>query len=75
MKDGRVVVFTDGACQCNQFRYLRRAGAGAYWGKSHPLNLSEAVAGDQQTNNRAELLAVLRAVQLDNRPLEIRTDS
>jgi len=72
---GYTVVYTDGACQYNQYKHLSRAGAGAYWGKNHPFNLSEPLDGEKQTNNRAELLAVLRAFQLEARPLEIRTDS
>ena len=75
MHQGRVVVYTDGACQGNQFQNLRRAGAGAYWGQDHPFNVSQPLAGEQQTNNRVELLAVLSAFQVELRPMEVRTDS
>ena len=37
--------------------------------------MSEPLHGEQQTNNRAELLAVLRSFQLEIRPVEVRTDS
>ena len=41
----------------------------------HPSNISEPLEGTDQTNNRAELTAVIRAVQVDARPLDIRSDS
>jgi ribonuclease HI len=70
-----IVVFTDGASRSNQHRHLRHAGLGAFWGSDHALNVSEALGGSQQTNNRAELMAVIRVLQLEARPLEVRTDS
>ncbi|CAE8636270.1 unnamed protein product [Polarella glacialis] len=73
--EGRVVVYTDGAARDNQRRNLRRAGLGAYWGKDHAWNVSEALLGPVQTNNRAELAAVIRTLEIDKRPLDIRTDS
>ena len=72
---GRVVVYTDGACRGNQFRKQRRAGFGGHWGKDHPFNFGEALEGNDHTNNRAELMAVVRVLQLELRPLEVRTDS
>ena len=72
---GRVVVYTDGASKDNQYRSLRRAGLGVFWGPRHPWNLAEPLRGPVQTNNRAELTAVIRALESDTRPLEIRTDS
>jgi ribonuclease HI len=73
--EGRVVVYIDGAARDNQRRNLRRAGLGAYWGKDHAWNVSEALLGPVQTNNRAELAAVIRTLEIDKRPLDIRTDS
>ena len=64
LDQGRVIVFTDGACQGNQFRQLRIAGYGAFWGLEHPFNISEVLPGDEQTNNRAELVAVLQVLEL-----------
>ncbi len=37
-------------------------GVGTYWGRNHPLIISEPVQGEDQTNNRAELLTVLRGL-------------
>ncbi|CAE8633519.1 unnamed protein product [Polarella glacialis] len=73
--DGKIVVFTDGACSNNQDDRFRRAGYGAYWADGHALNFSLALEGWAQTNNRAELMAVIQTIEQEGRPLEIRTDS
>ena len=72
---GRVVVYTDGASSHNCDIRLRRAGSGGFWARDHDYNFSVRVDGDVQTNQRAELLAVLRVLETDMRPLDIRTDS
>ena len=54
---------------------MRYAGLGAFWGFDHPFNISTHLDGSEQTNNRAELAAVLRVLRIENRPVEIRTDS
>ena len=74
-RENRVAVFTDGASLDNQSWRFRRAGFGAFWGRDHPFNVSEALSGHEQTNNRAELDAVVRVLELEVRPIEIRTDS
>ena len=48
---------------------------GAFWGSDHPFNLSEPLQGEVQTNNRAELQAVIGTLLLEVRPVEVRTDS
>jgi len=73
--DGFVVVYTDGACRDNQDRAKRVAGVGAFWGEQHPFNISEPLNGCEQSNNRAELTAVIRALQLEVRAVEVRSDS
>eukprot|EP00973_Karenia_brevis_P067859 9440995-Karenia_brevis.AAC.1 len=75
MKEGRTVVFTDGACTNNQDDRFRRAGYGAYWADASPLNVSKPLHGWVQTNQRAELQAVLAVLLADKRSLEIRSDS
>ncbi|KAJ3294335.1 hypothetical protein HK104_003680 [Borealophlyctis nickersoniae] len=55
-------VYTDGSCQGNGL-YGARAGIGVFYGPGDPRNLSERVPGSKQTNNRAELLAVIRAIE------------
>lgn len=59
-----VVVWTDGACTNNGQRGAR-AGVGVFFGARDPRNLSERLVG-RQTNQRAELTAAIRAVQLLN---------
>ena len=73
--NGRFVVFTDWACRHNQDARFRRAGYGAFWADGHPLNISSALGDWSQTNNRAELMAVIACLETDPRPFEIRTDS
>eukprot|EP00973_Karenia_brevis_P021780 2994688-Karenia_brevis.AAC.1 len=57
--DGKVIVYTDGASKFNQLPCLRHAGYGAFWAIDHPVNISEALDGAVQTNQRAELRALL----------------
>jgi ribonuclease HI len=73
--DGAVIIWTDGACPQNQCRALRRAGCGIFYGQEHPRNKSFALRGPEQTNNRAELLACIVALEGESRPAQIRTDS
>ena len=73
--DGRVVVWTDGACTDNQHASLRRSGFGAFWAQNHHKNTAEAVQGDEHTNQRAELAAIVHVLESEPRALEIRTDS
>eukprot|EP00973_Karenia_brevis_P036330 5009452-Karenia_brevis.AAC.1 len=68
----RVVVYTDGACRHNQNSKLRRAGVGAFWGPKHAKNISTPLSGAVQTNQRAEMMAVLLAVRAESRNMEIR---
>lgn len=57
-----VVVYTDGCCSQNG-KSSARAGIGVYWGPHHPLNVAERLDG-RQTNQRAELQAACRALEL-----------
>ena len=70
-----MVIWTDGACAHQAFSSYRRAGIGAFWGDGHPGNIALPLEGPNQTNSKAELTAVLRAAQVDLRPIEIRSDS
>ena len=54
---------------------MRSAGVGAFWSKGHPFNVSMPLQGDVQTNNRAELMAVVMVAEVELRPVEVRTDS
>ncbi|RPD65374.1 RnaseH-domain-containing protein [Lentinus tigrinus ALCF2SS1-7] len=70
-----MVVYTDGSCRGNG-RTGSTAGIGVWWGIDDSRNVSERCPGDQ-TNNRAELIAIIRVLERapTDRPLEIRSDS
>ncbi|KAI1325593.1 ribonuclease H [Xylariaceae sp. FL0255] len=69
-------VYTDGACS-NNGRNNPVAGIGVYWGEGDERNVSERLEGDIQTNNRAELTAILRAIEgvEKSQAIRIYTDS
>lgn len=73
--EGKVVVYTDGACIRNQHKALRRAGCGAFWGPGHIQNWSAPLRGHCQTNQRAELQAVVHVLQHEARDVHIKSDS
>jgi ribonuclease HI len=58
-----VAVYTDGACKHNG-RKDASAGYGVFFGEGDPRNEGRKLEGATQTNNAAELTAVLRAVEL-----------
>ncbi|KAF9245675.1 ribonuclease H-like domain-containing protein [Melanogaster broomeanus] len=70
------VVYCDGACKGNG-QAGSFAGIGVWWGHNDPRNISERCPGDQ-TNNRAELIAIVRILETTpplKRRLLIKTDS
>ncbi|TFK26659.1 ribonuclease H-like protein, partial [Coprinopsis marcescibilis] len=70
------IVYTDGASKDNG-KPSAVAGVGVWWGRGDPRNIAERCPGDQ-TNNRAELIAILRVLEetpVTKKPLLIRTDS
>ncbi|KAK7070600.1 Ribonuclease H1 [Halocaridina rubra] len=75
--DGFLVVYTDGACEMNG-KHGARAGVGVYFGKDHPMNVSEPVRG-RATNNMAEIQAATYAVELAEasgfKKVSVHTDS
>ncbi|KAF8607734.1 hypothetical protein BDV93DRAFT_552562 [Ceratobasidium sp. AG-I] len=74
--DGSIEVWTDGSCLGNGKPGARAAYA-VYFAPNDPRNESGRVPG-QQTNNRGELLAVIRALEIideDAPMLTVYTDS
>ncbi|KAH8593260.1 ribonuclease H-like domain-containing protein [Bisporella sp. PMI_857] len=69
-------VYTDGSALGNG-RVGAVAGVGVYFGPNDQRNVSEPLQGIPQTNQRAELTAVLRALEIVSRTENIRifTDS
>lgn len=59
--DVDLVICTDGACTRNG-KDGALAGVGVYFGDGDPRNISEALEGDAQTNNRAEMTAFIYAL-------------
>ena len=51
-------IYTDGACT-NNGRKNAKAGYGIYFGENDPRNTSGLIEGIKQTNNVAELTAIL----------------
>jgi ribonuclease HI len=70
------IIYTDGACTSNGKKGAR-AGVGVWFGPNHPYNVSERLPGERQTNQRAELTALKRALNMCpmNRNAHIFSDS
>lgn len=62
LRDGFVQVYTDGSCE-NNGAAGAAAGIGVWFNDHHPLNISEPIRGIA-TNNRAEIQAVKRAIEV-----------
>ncbi|CAE8636765.1 unnamed protein product, partial [Polarella glacialis] len=54
---------------------LSQAGLGAWWGSGHLNICSALLPGHQQTNQRAELAAVIHVLQHEPRALHFKSDS
>ncbi|KAH9849667.1 ribonuclease H-like domain-containing protein [Lenzites betulinus] len=70
------IAYTDGSSRDNG-KPSAKAGVGVWWGEDDPRNISERCPGDQ-TNNRAELIAIIRVLEtvpIDEHPLVIKSDS
>ena len=74
-----ITVYTDGACIDNGKPYAR-AGYGIWFKENDPRNTSESYNG-KQTNNIAELLAIVKTLTIldkeikNNQPIHIYSDS
>ena len=78
-QEPHINIYTDGACS-NNGKPDARAGFGIYFGKNDERNVSESFTG-LQTNNRAELLAIIKALTIlrteieQGQKINIYTDS
>ncbi|KAE8449725.1 hypothetical protein EG329_007500 [Mollisiaceae sp. DMI_Dod_QoI] len=72
----KTTVYTDGSSLGNG-KAGSAAGVGVWFGNMDSRNVSEPLEGMPQTNNRAELTGILRALEIAprDRDLEIITDS
>lgn len=84
LDDDTIEIWTDGATSHNgsSNKGMIRAGIGVWFGKDHPWNLSEPFLLENPTNQRAEIWAIVRAMdQLDvedvplETPIVLYTDS
>ncbi|GKZ32972.1 hypothetical protein AbraIFM66950_002676 [Aspergillus brasiliensis] len=73
---GMLRIYTDGSSLKNG-QALAAAGVGVYFGPGDSRNVSEPLKGSRQTNQRAELTAILRALDIAprHRDVTIFTDS
>jgi len=63
LSNGRTLtIYTDGACE-NNGTPRAVAGVGVFFGFNDARNISEPLPGPRQTNQRAEMLAVIRALE------------
>ncbi|KAH8178330.1 RNase H domain-containing protein [Sarocladium implicatum] len=74
--DGIVRIYTDGSSLANG-RAGSRAGVGVWFGDGDRRNIAERLVGEPQTNQRAELQAIYRALEVApiDQPVQIYTDS
>ena len=56
-------IYTDGS-SINNGKMNARAGVGVWFGEGDSRNLAEPLLGSLQTNNRAELTAIMRAMEI-----------
>lgn len=63
-----MIVFTDGACSDNGSENAK-AGIGVYFGEGDERNVSRRISG-KQTNNTAELKAILEVFEICNNEIE-----
>ena len=54
-------IYVHGACR-NNGHNNPLGGCGVYWGPFHPMNWSEKLQGENQTNNRVEITATIIAL-------------
>ncbi|KAK8094511.1 RNase H domain protein [Apiospora hydei] len=75
-KAGALHIYTDGSSLSNG-RAGAVAGVGVFFGAGDSRNISERLEGEPQTNQRAELTAVLRALEQvsDDQDVRIFSDS
>ncbi|KAK7921109.1 RNase H domain protein [Apiospora marii] len=75
-KPGALHIYTDGSSLANGSAGAV-AGVGVFFGSNDPRNVCERLEGEPQTNQRAELTAILRALEQvsDDQDVRIFSDS
>lgn len=75
--DKKLVCYSDGSC-INNGTENAHAGIGVWFGPDDRRNISEKLPGERQTNQRAEIYAAIRAIEVagsHKHSLKIFTDS
>lgn len=67
-------IYTDGACPNNGFG-ANKASIGIFFGDNDKRNVSSLINMKNPTNNKAELFAILIALENSSGPIEICSDS
>ncbi|KAI5285617.1 hypothetical protein KEM54_000425 [Ascosphaera aggregata] len=70
-EDDILNIYTDGSSLANG-RLGAQAGVGVYFGPGDERNVSEPLEGDRQTNQRAELTAILQALDIAPRSRDVK---
>ena len=70
VKDSPVRIYTDGSTLANG-QTSAIGGVGVYFGPLDKRNISEPLSGPKQTNQRAELTAILRALEVAPRDRKV----
>ncbi|CAG8791320.1 11177_t:CDS:1, partial [Gigaspora rosea] len=66
----KVIIYTDGYCKKNGTDDAK-ASIGVFFNDNDSRNLSERLPGKKQTNNRAEIFAIIRALETVNKENDI----
>ncbi|GIZ46562.1 hypothetical protein CKM354_000968500 [Cercospora kikuchii] len=76
VKDAPIRIYTDGSSLSNG-KATAWGGVGVYFGPQDRRNISEPLSGTKQTNQRAELTAIIRALEVapKDRKIVIVSDS
>lgn len=61
---GTIIIYTDGSSSMDIASGERRAGFGVFFGPRHFLNVAAPLLSPPLTNNRAELMAIHRALEI-----------
>ena len=67
-------IYTDGATSNNQNKKLRKGGIGVFFGDNDNRNISMEIH-DNPTNQRMELIACIKALEISDKDVNIYTDS
>ena len=74
-QDNRLLVYTDGACANQSDPTIRIAGYGVFYYEGSAWNTAKPLYTYTQTSDRAELRALVWAVQWASEPIHVKLDN